>query len=349
MQTGPSAYPRANPPWSASRVLRLSVLLAGLVAGGLDPAWAQGVSDARPLAGHPVERVTITIANPSADAAFNSRIEDAVRRALGVAPGTTYSAVRIGFAFGTARRNPAICDLSHEALPAGVGGVDVEVTVTLRDAAQPDTGKGFLLTGDPADFPLAYDRGGSYLKFKLDAFALYYANNNAWHGRPDLMLARNPLAQGTTAGRGYDDWVEGYLHYGVFGLTPISESVSLYGGLSAITSGSYGQELFTDRTRSHTFLEDAYIGIVGGNVDDAGNRLTFNLTAGRQRFTLANGFLIANTAANGDERAALQANARWSSDLLVLGRSPTTTPRWRRSTWTPTNCRCWSPAPGSPV
>lgn len=40
---------------------------------------------------------------------------------------------------------------------------------------------------------------------------------------------------------------------------------------------------------------------------------------GRQRFTLANGFLIANTAANGQERAALQANARWSADLLALG------------------------------
>lgn len=187
------------------------------------------------------------------------------------------------------------------------------------DGAQPDKGRGFLITGDPGDFPLAYDRGGSYLKFKLEAFALYYGNNNAWYGRPDLMLAGNPLAQGTPAGRGYDDWVEGYLHYGVYGITPVSDSLSVYGGLSAMTTGSVGQELFTDKTRSNTGVEDAYVGIVGGNVDDAGNRLTFNLTAGRQRFTLANGFLIANTAANGDERAALQANARWSSDMLVLG------------------------------
>jgi hypothetical protein len=77
--------------------------------------------------------------------------------------------------------------------------------------------------------------------------------------------------------------------------------------------------LFTDLTRSYTAIEDAYIGIVGGNTSASGNRLAFNLSAGRQRFTLANALLIANTAANGDERAALQANARWASDLLALG------------------------------
>lgn len=304
------------------RGMQAAALMAGLV-GGLamttGVVLAQGVADAQPFAGRPIDGVTIRIINPSTDAAFNTRIEDSVRRALGIFPGTTFSQDRLNFALGAARRNASIGDVSYDTLPTASGGVDVAVAVTLRDGAQPDEGRGFLLTGNSSDFPLAFDRGGSYLKFKLDAFALHYGNNNAWYGRPDLMLAGNPLAQGTPAGRGYDDWVEGYLHYGVYGITPVSESVSLYGGLSAITSASVGQELFTDATRSYTFFEDAYIGLVGGNVDDAGNRLTFNLSAGRQRFTLANGFLIANTAANGEERAALQANARWSSDLLVLG------------------------------
>lgn len=90
--------------------------------------------------------------------------------------------------------------------------------------------------------------------------------------------------------------------------------------IPALTSPSTpGSRTACAATRSYTYLEDAYIGLVGGNVDADGNRLTYNLTAGRQRFTLANGFLIANTAANGDARAALQANARWASDLLVLG------------------------------
>lgn len=78
--------------------------------------------------------------------------------------------------------------------------------------------------------------------------------------------------------------------------------------------------MFTDKTRTFTGIEDAYIGLVGGETSADGNRLSYNLSVGRQRFMLANGFLIANTAANGGERAALQANARWAADLLVHGR-----------------------------
>jgi hypothetical protein len=195
----------------------------------------------------------------------------------------------------------------------------VSVTVTLTDAANQQVEKGFLLTGDRGDLPLLYDRDGTILRFKLEALSLYYANNNAWYGRSDLMLAGNPLVSGSPSGAGWDQWAEAYLHYGLYGLTPLSDTLFVYGGLSAITSMSRGQELFTDEARTYTGVEDAYLGIVTGTTDDAGNRLTFNLTAGRQRFTLANAFLIANTASNGSERAALQANARWASDMLVLG------------------------------
>ena len=314
-----SRYPSPHTARHLTRIIAALMTGAALTVPLTGAVWAQGVSEAQPFAGRAIDTVRVRIDNPSADAAFNTRIEDSVRRALGLFPGAAYSEDRIGFALGSARRNPAVDNIAYEGLPSATGGVDLTVTIQLRDGAHPPTGRGMAATGTASDFPLILDRNGTYLRFKLDAFALYYANNNAWYARPDLMLAGNPLVQGTPSGGGYDDWVEGYLHYGVYGITPIGEALSVYGGLSAITSGSYGQELFTDKTRSYTYLEDAYIGLVGGNVDADGNRLTYNFTAGRQRFTLANGFLIANTAANGDERAALQANARWASDLLVLG------------------------------
>lgn len=280
---------------------------------------AQGVSEGSPFGNLEIGAVTVRIVNPSADAAINSRAEDAVRRALSLYPGARFSEQGMDFALGTARRAAGVANIDYDAAPGATGNVDLTINVTLADGARAAEGRGYALTGDSKDFPLIYDRNGTMLKFRLDALALYYANNNAWYGRPDLMLNGNPLVNGTPSGKGYDDWVEGYLHYGLYGITPIHSNLYLYGGVSAITAGSYGQELFTDKTRSHTFFEDAYVGIVGGNTDEKGNRLTYNLTAGRQRFTLANAFLIANTAANGEERAALQANARWSSDLLVLG------------------------------
>ena len=295
-------------------------LLVGLVLSGIAaPAWAQGSVDTGPFDNREIETVTITIANPSPDAAFNDRVEDSVRRSLGLFPRARFSEQRVTFALAQARRASGAADITYVAEPGLTGGVDLAVTVVLPDGRGAPEGRGFALTGDRKDFPLVYDRNGTLIKFRLDLLALYYANSNAWYGRPDLMLAGNPLVQGTPAGRGYDDWFEGYLHYGVYGITPINTNLYVYGGLSALTTGSVGQELFTDKTRSYTYFEDAYVGLIGGRTDETGNRLSFNLSAGRQRFTLANAFLIANTAANGEERAALQANARWSADMVVLG------------------------------
>lgn len=314
---------RGVPPQAASggkRARVLAALLCGaavlLPAGG--GSWAQGVTDAHPFAMRSIDTISVRITNPTGDPAYDDRMVDNVRRAMGLFPGSAFSDDRMRFALAAVRRNPAVQSVDYDVLPSATGGVDLAVEFSLGDQAQPARGRGMAVSGDPGDFPLIVDHNGTMLRFKLDALGLYYANNNAWYGRPDLMLNGNPMVEGRPSGRGYDDWTEAYLHYGVYGITPLSELLSLYGELSAITSGSFGQELFTDETRSYTFFEDAYVGIVGGGVDARGNRLAFNVTAGRQRFTLSNGFLIANTAANGGERAALQANARWASDFLAL-------------------------------
>lgn len=278
-----------------------------------------GLANSGPFDQRRIESVHVAIVNPTADAAFNQRIEDAVRRGILLFPDERYNDDAISLAITqVVRRNPQIADIDFEPLPAALGGVDVSVTVRLGDGVQPPGGRGMLATGRTADFPLILDRNGTVLKFKLDVFTLMYGNNNAWYGQPGPMLAGNPLADGP-AGAGWSDWAEGYVQYGVYGMTPITGNIYAYGNFSVITSGSSGQELFTDVPRGYTYWEDAYVGIIGGDVDGKGNRLTYNLSAGRQRFTLANGFLIANTAANGWDRAALQANARWASDMLVLG------------------------------
>jgi hypothetical protein len=274
---------------------------------------AQGVAGVDPYTNQVIERVTIRIVNPSADAGLNARVEDQVRALLGLFPGERFSEQRLAFQLSQTRRVRDVAGTDYDISFGARGGLDITVEVTLGDA--PAEGRGLAFGGD---FPVLYEKDGTYVRARLDLLGLYYANNNAWFGRPDLMLSGNPLVEGTPAGEGYDSWVEGYAHYGLYGITPVTPNVYVYGGLSAITSGSAGQELFTDETRSYTAVEDAYVGVIGGRTDGAGNRLSYNLTVGRQRFTLANGFLLANTAANGQERAALQANARWSSDLLAL-------------------------------
>jgi len=132
------------------------------------------------------------------------------------------------------------------------------------------------------------------------------------------MLAGNPLVVGTPSGKGYHDWVEGFVHTGIYGITPLTDSFYTYGGVSVIASGSVGQELFTDETRGYIGVEDAYAGFITGATTEEGNRIVLNASAGRQRFLLGDGFLIANTSANGYNRAALQSNPRWAADMLAL-------------------------------
>jgi hypothetical protein len=301
-----------------SVLLCLALGLAGMLFT-YAPAQAQGVGLADPFNNAQIETVSIRLSNPSADAGLNDRITDSVRRALFLFPGTLFSQDRAAFAIGRALRNPDVADITYDLGFGRAGGLDVQVTVTLAAAGQIGTGRGFAITGNRKDLPLLYDQGGTVLRFKLDALGLYYANQNAWYGDPQSMLAGNPLVRGNPAGKAFEGWVEGLVTLGASGITPITKQLYAYGAVSLMTTGSTGQELFTDLTRSYTAIEDAYVGIVGGNTSASGNRLAFNLSAGRQRFTLANALLIANTAANGDERAALQANARWASDLLALG------------------------------
>jgi hypothetical protein len=286
-----------------------------VIYGGV--AAAQGVVDSEQNLR--MEAVRVTIANPSPDPLLNSRIEDLVRRTMGAYPSDRYSPQAIGFSLARAKRSTQIADATHSIEFGQTGGVIVNVVVTLGAEAAVAKPRGMLTEGGAKDFPVLYDSNGTYLKLKLESLAMYYGNNDAWYGRPDLMLAGNPLVKGKPAGAGYHDWVEGFVHAGLYGITPLSDSVYVYGGISAIVSGSVGQELFTDETRSYLGLEDAYAGIVGGTTAKKGDRLVFNASAGRQRFSIGDGFLIINSAANGSDRAALQSNPRWASDLLALG------------------------------
>jgi len=295
------------------RAFVILMFLAGIACSLVPTSVAQGIAGVDPYANREIENVIVRIANPSTDTALNERVGDRVRTLVGLFPGERFSEERLAFQLSQVRRTPDIAALDYEISFGSRGGLSIEIEIVL--GAVPEGGRGLALGGD---FPTIYDKDGTLLSFRLDVLGLYYGNNNAWYGRPSPMLAGNPLVSGEPAGEGYDDWVESFAHYGVYGITPINANNYIYSSLSAITAASSGQELFTDETRINTSIEDAYLGLVGGKTDPEGNRLTYNLSLGRQRFTLANGFLVANTAANGQERAALQANARWAADMLVL-------------------------------
>jgi hypothetical protein len=265
-----------------------------------------------------LESLDIRIDNPSPDAALNSRVIDRIRVGLGVFVGDHFSRTIAEFNLAKARRASPITRTTLQVTPGPTGGVSVAIVATLGSAAATAAGRGALISGTIGDFPVLIDRDGTFVKARLEGVSMYYGNKNAWYGQEQRLLSGNPLVKGRTAGRPYSDWAEGYIHTGLYGITPLNDNISVYAGLSGIYSASVGQELFTDRTRGHFGVEDAYVGVVGGTTTTQGDRLVLNASIGRQRFGVGDGFLIANTASNGSTRGALQSNPRWAADRLAL-------------------------------
>lgn len=263
-----------------------------------------------------VDTVQVNLSNPSQDQALNQRIIDQVRKNIAIFPGEIVSEDKLDFLTARLRNSLQLQDLSYDAETSMSGGLNLTLNVTLGDNLV-TTGKGYLIDNNKKTLPLLYDRDGKYLKAKLELLSMYYGNNNSWYGQPEKMLNGNPLVDAKPAGRGYDDWLEAFFHTGLYGMYPLGTNTFSYGGLSAIGTVSTGQELFTDKTRSHFAVEDAYAGIVTGKTTASGSRIVSNTSIGRQKFSLGDGMLIINTASNGSDRAALQSNARWASDLVV--------------------------------
>ena len=300
----------------AGRAALALVFLSVCVPCFTNPAAAQGLvaleEDGR------IESLSIQLTNPSADLAQNKILTDRVRVALGLFPGDVFSRSQVEFHLARLRRTAPITKTDVRTEMGATGGLALTIHVTLADAKAREPSRGALLTGQREDLPILYEREGTFLRMKLEGIAMAYGNQNAWYGKPAALLSGNPLVNGKPSSRSAAGWAEGFTHAGIYGLTPLNESISLYGGLSGIYSTSAGRELFTDQTRGTFGVEDAYVGVVGGATNEQGDRFIWNVSAGRQRFSVSDGFLIANTASNGGRRGALQSNPRWASDQLLL-------------------------------
>jgi hypothetical protein len=240
-------------------IMRLALVLAAPICASLTPAIAQGVGGIVDIDENVrIEQVRIAIQNPSGDSAINGRVIDAVRRTLGVFPGDLFSRTRFDFALVSVRRQPLVAATDYSVDPGASGGVNINLRITLATSALGKKPGGMLPSGSLRDFPVLYDWEGTYVKLRLEALSMYYGNNNAWYGRPDVFLKGNPLVAGTPAGSGYSHWAEGFIHAGIYGITPITDNLNAYAGFSSIQSGSVGQELFTDLSRSYFGVEDAF-------------------------------------------------------------------------------------------
>lgn len=243
-------------------------------------------------------------------------VMQAVENTFAIYPYAHFNQVMADYYLSRVRNLPFVRTARIEVLPLGEGGVGVEVFADLMPA-QPEKSVTRNLFRTPRDFPVVYSNGRSFLTFRLAASEMGYSNANAWFAQPESLLTGNPLANGA-AGKGYTGWVEGYGMGGLYGITRLTpwENLHFYGGASYIAAFSAGRELFTDRSRFHGAVEDAFVGLVGGRHYTPEHDYAYNLLYGRKQFVLGNGWLIVNTGMNGEERAALQLNPRVAARRL---------------------------------
>ncbi|ULQ51771.1 alginate export family protein [Flavihumibacter fluvii] len=268
--------------------------------------------------GERITNVFYVFQNKLVDSLAQKNIEQAVKRAFPIFPQTIVRTLLLDAYTNKVRKLEQVAKAQYEVLPSQMGGINITLTIVISDSVKEQRVKSGVLTGEK-DFPILYQDNKSLLTTKFALAQMLYTNNNAWYGREDAMLDGNPLAH-NPAGKGFTGWIEGWISAGLYGITTLStkNNTYLYGGASYIVSGSVGRELFTDQSRVYGAFDDAFVGFMGTVGYPSGNRFTYNLSMGRQQFTVGKGFLIRNTASNGDNRGALQLNPRWAADYLGL-------------------------------
>lgn len=268
--------------------------------------------------GERIQSVQFVYDNLPSDSIEAAESRQQVEQTFLVYPYTHFNEFQVTYYLSQIKNLPFVDNATFNVVPQGDGGFYLQVIVRL---AEKDivTSRQANLFKNPKTFPIIYSDKHSLLTFKVAASEMAYSNNNAWFARPEPLLTGNPLAD-NPAGKGYLAWIEGFAMGGIYGITRIVPKLNLhiYGGASYILSFSAGRELFTDKSRFHGEIEDAFAGFIGGKRLNNNHEYSYSVLYGRKQFVLGNGWLIINTSMNGQERAALQINPRWAAKRLFL-------------------------------
>ena len=269
--------------------------------------------------GERIQSIQFAYSNLPTDSARATSEKQQIESRFLVQPYSHFNEFQITYYLAQIKNLSFVEKTGYDVVSLGDGSVYIIINVQLIETGFATSPRSNIFK-DIQSFPVIYSAPSSLLTFKLAASEMGYSNNNAWFAQPTPLLTGNPMVD-NPVGKGYTGWVEGFAMGGIYGITRVIPkwNFHLYGGASYIVSFSAGRELFSDRSRFHGEIEDAFAGLIGGKKLDNGHEYSYALLYGRKQFVLGNGWLIINTSMNGQERAALQINPRWAARSLLLG------------------------------
>ena len=197
------------------------------------------------------------------------------------------------------------------------GSIDIRVEVNTASAAgSTDSVEQGLVTGDSGAFPLLYQDNRALFTTILAGGFGAYSDLNPWFGQPQLFNKGSPIAGHLPGAQA--TWTEGFVEAGVGGASQIGKTpFYAYGAITALTSWSLGQDIYTDASRSDTSLKKGYGGLLYVDPDSGAS---LNVSAGRQNVTLNDGFLVhfVRGSANIGPRGGTYIGPRNANDFSVV-------------------------------
>jgi hypothetical protein len=297
------------------------------IGGGIG---SPGAEDA-PGAGSnvPITELEVEIRGVPAGDSRASAIRAAAARAFGISAGSQFNELLAHQGLARVRAIEGVANASYRLVRRyAPSGRVLVLSVEVRPAA-PETS---AAAKAPAAFPVLYQDDKSLLRVLLNGGAGLFLDGHPWFGHPGSYTRFNPLVENPATGAGTGAraaWHENYVEFGLGGATQIGSSpFYAFGAGTVISVLSTGQDIFRDDTRATTTIEKLYGGLLY-IAPDGGPHV--NVSAGRQNFTLNDGWLVSQFGSqwNAGPRPGVYLAPRTAHDFAALG-----TVKWDQWVWT---------------
>lgn len=267
--------------------------------------------------GKPIQQVYIYLRNPTGDSDRDEGFQQDIANAFGNQAGGNFSPRFAELGVNQVHQLPFVEAAEYRVYESDLpGSVIVAVLVTLQPEGVPPTSQaqeptGILVTGNADDFPVLYESDRAVLRMIWNGGVGLFSDT-PWFSNSENFLAGPYLPSGTVT------WPEFNLETGIAGITQLGDApLYVYGAATYTISASLAPDIFQPGSRAYGAVEQLYGGAL---VAAPGSPVSFNLSAGRQKFQLNQGFLFSQFAGavNALERGASYLNPRTAYDMTVL-------------------------------
>jgi hypothetical protein len=267
--------------------------------------------------GYTVNLVYVHLMNPSGDPVQDEQDREELAGSFAIQPGGPFNALLAEGALGRVRQLPRVQAAEYRLYrQPGSQEIQIALLVTLQsaEARRPARPAGWFGKGRIGDFPVLWRDHRSLLKIIFNPYVGVYADHHPWLGNPSEFNRYAGMKE-TPA------WMEASAEAGLGGITQVGATpLYLYGAATYLVSTTQGRDTYnSEKSRAHGEMEQGYGGFL---VARPGSPYSFNLSAGRQRFSLNRNLLVGHVlgATNAGERAATYLSPRNAHDLVVDAR-----------------------------